>query len=467
MADRRQAKTFPGPARRSPHALSTLERQDEAFSVEASQALGGASWQKERRLSAVERYFAAPWPTPADEAWRYSRVDQLHLARFAPAAAATEQASMPPLPAAAHALIDRIGERAGFALTIDGRPHEIDLGEEASRLGVRLGRASTQPGAEELIGQVKAGFRAPDATDATDELAEAFAGDAVVLTVPAGVALDRPLVIVNLLGVSHDSLEAGPAFFPRTFVSLGEDASATVVELFVSGEGAILTCPVTELDVAQAGRLSYTSVQQLGRRTWQLGHSWSRAGRDAHLKLFTASLGGEYARTRTDSRLEGQGGSAELLAAYLGDGDQVHDFRTLQEHDAPRTTSDLVFKGAVGGSARAVYTGLIRMCRGARGANAFQTNRNLVLSEGASAYSVPNLDIDENDVRCSHASAVSPIDPEQRFYLQSRGIPAEVAERLILLGFFEELLERAEPAVRDHVAATARSRLSSLTGEES
>ena len=150
--------------------------------------------------------------------------------------------------------------------------------------------------------------------------------------------------------------------------------------------------------------------------------------------------------------------SAELLAAFFGDADQMHDFRTLQEHAAPKTTSDLVFKGAVGGTARSVYSGLIRMRRGAKGANAFQTNRNLVLSDGAHADSVPNLDIEENDVRCSHASAVGPVDTQQRFYLESRGVPGAVAERLIVLGFFAELLERVHPSVRDFVLSNITER---------
>lgn len=390
----------------------------------------------------------------------------MQLEDFAPGEKLPRSTGLPVLPPVAHALVDRIGDRSGLCLSIDGEPFEMDLSEQASAAGVRLARASAHPEAEALHGRVRESFAGSE-SDATDELAAAFAQDGLVLTVPAGVTLDGPVVVVNVLGAEHRDSQQGPAFFPRTTVSIGENASATVIELFVSGPGAMLVLPVTELEVAQAGRLSYSSVQQLGRGTWQLAHSWARAGQEAHLKSFAASLGGRYARLVTDSRLEGTGGSAELLAAYLGDDDQMHDFRTLQEHDAPRTTSDLVFKGAVGGSARAIYTGLIRMRRGARGANAFQTNRNLVLSEGAYAYSVPNLDIDENDVRCSHASAVGPVDPEQRFYLQSRGIPAEVAERLILLGYFAELLERAEPAVRDHVTATARERLHALAEEVS
>ncbi len=119
----------------------------------------------------------------------------------------------------------------------------------------------------------------------------------------------------------------------------------------------------------------------------------------------------------------------------------MHDFRTLQDHDAPKTTSDLLFKGAVEDESRAVYSGLIRIRKGAAGTNAFQTNRNLVLGEGAHADSVPNLEIEENDVKCSHASAVGPIDEEQRYYLEARGLPPEAAERLIVLGFFEEILD--------------------------
>src|SRR4029450_11788472 len=120
----------------------------------------------------------------------------------------------------------------------------------------------------------------------------------------------------------------------------------------------------------------------------------------------------------------------------------MHDFRTLQDHAAPKTTSDLLFKGAVEDHARSVYTGLIRVRKDAPGTNAFQTNRNLKLSEGAWADSVPNLEIENNDVRCSHASAVGPIDADQRFYLESRGIPTQIAERLIVLGFFDEVLDQ-------------------------
>jgi len=178
----------------------------------------------------------------------------------------------------------------------------------------------------------------------------------------------------------------------------------------------------------------------LGRRVWQLGHQRAIGERDSTTQLATVALGGDYARVRTDARLVGQGGSTRQIALYYADGEQMHDFRTLQDHVAPRTNSDLLFKGAVQDHAKSVYTGLIRIGHEAKGSVAFQTNRNLTLSAGAWAESVPNLEIETNDVKCSHASTVGPIDEDQRFYLESRGIPPEVAERLVVLGFFDEVL---------------------------
>jgi Fe-S cluster assembly protein SufD len=142
---------------------------------------------------------------------------------------------------------------------------------------------------------------------------------------------------------------------------------------------------------------------------------------------------------------------------YFGEGHQMHDFRTIQAHVGPHTRSDLLFKGAVANSSHSVYTGVIRVEKGAVGTNAFQTNRNLVLGEGAHADSVPNLEIEENDVRCSHASAVGPIDEDQRFYLESRGVPTQIADRLITLGFLDEVLVRTPvpavlPWLRQHLS---------------
>ncbi len=225
-------------------------------------------------------------------------------------------------------------------------------------------------------------------------------------------------------------------------VEVGADAEVTVVEVQTSAAGPLLVVPVTELAVGPAARYRHVTLQDLDDEAWQVALQVSAVERDATLVAATAALGGDYARLRTDCRLTGQGASGELLAAYFGRRAQTLDFRTFQDHAAPDTTSDLLFKGALADHSRSVYTGLIKVRPDARGTNAFQTNRNIKLSEHAWAESVPNLEIENNDVRCSHASTVGPVDEEQRFYLESRGVPPEIAERLIVIGFFDEVLER-------------------------
>jgi len=364
----------------------------------------------------------------------------------------------------AERFLDGFDGRAGLVVTRDGFIVRVDLGEAARASGVLLGAASADSAAEELLGSVTEEF--PDSgAEGFQALADAFFPDAVLVRLPGGLELAQPIFVIHLVGGEPDAggdgaRQRAKAVFPRTLVRLEENAEATVIELLVSEDDRepLLVLPTVELSAGEGARLSHDLVQHLGRNAWQIGRLAATAGRDSTLRSFQACLGGSYVRVQTDSVLTAQGGTAHLLAAYFADGDQMHDFRTLQEHAAPRTTSDLVFKGAVAGRARSVYNGLIRMRHGAKGANAFQTNRNLVLSDGAHADSVPNLDIQENDVRCSHASAVGPVDEEQRFYLESRGVPAGVAERLILLGFFSELLERVHPSVGEFVLSSIAAR---------
>ena len=231
--------------------------------------------------------------------------------------------------------------------------------------------------------------------------------------------------------------------FPRLVIDAGANSDVTVVERFTSAAGdTVLAVPVLQVRAAQAARVSYLGVNELADTAWQIGHQQAVGDRDSMVTLGTVALGGHYARVRTEARISGAGGSTRQVALYFAGGDQMHDFRTIQDHDAPHTTSDLLFKGAVQDRSRSVYTGLIKIRKHARGTSAFQTNRNLTLSAGAWAESVPNLEIETNDVKCSHASAVGPIDPEQRFYLESRGIPTQIAERLIVLGFFDEVLDQ-------------------------
>ncbi|HEY9555750.1 MAG TPA: Fe-S cluster assembly protein SufD, partial [Acidimicrobiales bacterium] len=257
----------------------------------------------------------------------------------------------------------------------------------------------------------------------------------VVIDVPAGVTVTDPIIL------RHVGPADGAASAVHLVVRAGADSEVRVIEVF-DGGGKGLLVPGTDISVGSAARVGYVSVQTLDPAAWSIGHLDIAVESQGTAKAGLAGFGGDYARLRTDCRLVGRGASGDLLAAYFGSGDQTLDYRTFQDHEAPDTTSNLLFKGAVSDRSRSVYTGLIKVAKDARGTNAFQTNRNIKLSEDAWAESVPNLVIENNDVHCSHASAVGPIDEEQRFYLEARGIPTPIAERLIVAGFFADVFDQ-------------------------
>ncbi len=330
-------------------------------------------------------------------------------------------------------------EPAAMVRTVNGRILSIDVDDELAAAGVHVGPLTgVTDGAESL------GTLASASPDHFTVLNDAFTLEPVLIRVPAGTTVDRPIVVTR-----HAAGE-GTATFPRLVVEVGENAAVEVLEHQTSDDQATLVCPVVELDVAAAGRLGYLNVQELGPQAWQISSQLARVERDASLVAATAAFGGAYARSRADTRMVGRGAHGDLVALYFGDGDQTLDFRTYQDHVAPDTTSNLLYKGVVGSEARSIYTGLIRVRPEARGTNAFQTNRNLKLSDDAWAESVPNLEIENNEVRCSHASTVSPVDEEQRFYLESRGVPTEEAERLIVAGFLAEVIGSMPVAAAGH-----------------
>ena len=406
------------------------------FSPAAAGALGGPQWLIDRRVAAAEAFESTPRPDVSAEEWRYSRIGELDLDSYAPA---TEfgDAPMPRLDV----------EPAALVRCVNGRVMYADIDQELIDQGVHIG-----PLAEDENGEARLGSVAADAGDYFTLLNDAFMDWPLLIDIPRGVVIERPIV------VTHHAAGDGGAAFPRLVVRVGENAQADVMDLHTSEvDDRILMCPVVELDVEAAGRLGYLKVQEQGGNTWQFGSVLSRAEKDATISAATAAFGGEYARTRADTRLVGRGAHGDLMAIYFGEGDQTLDFRTYQDHVAPDTTSNLLYKGVVAGESRSIYTGLIRVRPDARGTNAFQTNRNLKLSDDAWAESVPNLEIENNDVKCSHASTVSPVDEEQRFYLESRGVPTEEAERLIVAGFLGEVLANipvpsAAPALKLAIA---------------
>ncbi len=214
---------------------------------------------------------------------------------------------------------------------------------------------------------------------------------------------------------------------------------ASVVIVREGGSRGDLYLDGIRATVGKDSTLELLILQNLNEYVWDITSYTSNVASGGSLSSLTVSLGSNYSRLRTSCNLLERAAQARLKAAYIAGGDQTMEFRTFQNHMAPNTSSDLLYKGAVAGSSHSIYSGLIKIQKGARGSNAFQTNRNIVLSERSRADSVPNLDIEESDVKCSHASAVGPVDPEQRFYLESKGIKTEVAEKMIVSGFFRDL----------------------------
>ena len=402
-----------------------------AFSADVSAGLPGPEWLAGIRRTAVDGLDAVDRPDTDEEVWRYSRIGELDLDRYAPLE--RQRASQ----TVVQRDLSAFGEMSAVVVVRNGWIVETTISSDAAEAGLFAGAVGDAPG-----GEASYGSALDSPVDLYGHLNRAFGPEPVAVVVPEGLRLAAPVVVVVLADAD------GAAVFPRVLVSVGADASADLVELHTSTEVDALVAPVLEATVGRDGHLRHALVQEFGPRIWQLGHQAFRVEQSGRLESFVAGLGGDYARTRTDCRLVGRGADGRLAAAYYGEGDQTLDFRTFQDHAAPDTTSELLFKGALDGESRSVYTGLIRVRPEAVRTVAHQTNRNVKLSPDAWAESVPNLEIETDDVVCSHASTVSPVDEDQRFFLESRGVPTAVAERLLLEGFFEDVAAASpHPAV--------------------
>jgi Fe-S cluster assembly protein SufD len=287
-----------------------------------------------------------------------------------------------------------------------------------------------------------------------------FRGGAFVY-VPAGVALTEPILLTAVHAASGTELNR------RTLIVLETGAEAEVWEQALSGspdhEGVFNT--VVELVVGDNSRLRFVSGQDLSERSWIFGTHRAEVARDAALDWVALGFGSAGGHVRMETRLGGPGADARVTGAYASHGRQHIDFDTTQEHAAPNTTSDLAFRGVLQGRSTAVWKGNIIVDPGAQKTDAFQESRNLLLSKRAHADAIPGLEIQANDVRCTHAAAIAQVDPEQLFYLRSHGLPADVAKRLVIEGFLSALVERfPEGAVREVLAGALERRLELILG---
>ncbi|MBV8079434.1 MAG: Fe-S cluster assembly protein SufD [Actinobacteria bacterium] len=383
--------------------------------------------------AAAAAYEALPLPTTRDEAWRFTDLKDFDPSSFGtrPAAAAvTNVPQLLDLDVAGLATVTESG------ITVDRAPEGVVF-EPLSPDHQRL---------YELVGWNEK-FAAHNA---------AVWEHGLLVHVPKGHVLRQPLY-VRL----HNSAENGSLFF-RLLVIAEEESRFTVIEEYASARPDLpaYTNAVAELYVEQAAKLEYVSIQNLSRETWHFGTHHARVERDAELDWVAGGFGSKRGKIRIQNDLNGPGATSRVTGAYFADGSQHLDYDTFQEHIAPSTESDFAFKGALRETARAVWRGMIRVEPDAQKTNAYQENRNLLLSPDAHADSIPGLEIMANDVRCTHGATLGRVDEEQLFYLMSRGLTRSEAERLIVRGFFQDVLDRIElEPVREALGAALEARI--------
>ncbi len=375
-------------------------------------------WLNERRDRAKTLARKLDLPGPKQKGWEFTDLSGLDIGGFAEGVARVEGLSQTngagpvvmPLAEAAAKLPDLVAER--FGTVVDTEDPFVARNESAWR-------------------------------------------DGVLVYVPREQRLSEP-VRLTIAGDGDVALNW------RALVVLEEGAEAEVWERYTS-EGEGLFNGVVELVVGQGANLRYVCQQDLDERSWVFATQRAEVDRDASLEWVALGFGSARGKVRMETKLAGRGSSAKVTGAYAGTGRQHLDYDTTQEHAGEDTTSDLAFRGVLSGRATAVWRGMIRVDPGAQRTDAFQESRNLLLSGRAHADAIPGLEIEADDVRCTHAAAVAQVDPEQLYYLRARGVGEAEAKRVVIEGFLQELVERtAEGPIRDSLAHELERRLGEL-----
>ena len=401
--------------------VSALLSASDVERIDKNAALGARF--KNFRQSAYARALAHPFPTSSHELWRYTKPERFDWKKLLEAQAETIRLGVP---AAGKALLPEVELLSGAVAAEHAYPLlESLLGEKGSDLS----------------------------SDAVSAFQLATVSSFALLTVKKNSQFPQPIYLSHLFPPQ----KVGAAS-TLLVISIEPNASAVIIEDL---EGACgLYAPRVEVAVGQNAALTFCSVQNLSDDSTYFARHRFHTARDARLKSVHLALGSRTSRVDLDLRMHDEGASADLLAAYIADGTRLTDFHPTQYHLAPNCRSEFFSKGVATKRAHAVYYGYIKVAEGAQKTDAYQTNRNLLLSEHARADSIPNLEIKANDVRCSHGASVSHVNAEDMFYLQTRGLPRPVAEEILVEGFLEDLLTRVPDArLHDRMSTLVMERL--------
>ncbi len=406
------------------------------------------------RFNAWDNFDNLPMPTTSEEAWRRTDIKSLNTADFV-IYHGDKQIDFPQPPE--QLLNPLVGELQGpqLVLTPDRITRTGNLSELRDQGVIFTDLLNAEKENGELItslrGQIVASNEGKFAA-----LASAFADKGVLIYVPRYVQVSQPL---------HSVLWApgtGLANFSHVIVWLEEGASLTYVHEAASPteSGQVLHAGIVEIRVGQGANLRFVELQSWGENVWNFSHERARVEQDGNLDWVLGAIGSHLTKDFSEIDLVGKGAVGKMSGFYFTDGNQHLDHDTQQNHRAPNTTSDLLFKGALKDNSRSVWQGMIYVAPGAQRTDGYQANRNLSLSPNARADSIPGLEILADDVRCTHGSTVGKIDPELVFYLQSRGLPQDVAERLVVEGFFDPVMQRIPfDGVRERLKTGIRNKM--------
>jgi Fe-S cluster assembly protein SufD len=393
----------------------------------------------EYRGKAWETFESLPYPTTKDEAWR--RTDLRSLDGSVTLPKVDSYLDLPPVPESL--LTPLVGDQHGGQITLLPGGVKVELNDEIAQKGVIFSDLETAAREHpdqlaKALGQIVNPEEGKFAA-----LTAALAQYGVFVYVPRGVQVEQPLHSV-LWGAGQ-----GLAHFSHLVIWVEDGASLTYVHEAASPEeapqgeiGQTLHGGIVELHVGSGANLRFVELQSFGRKVWSFTHERARVERDGNLDWIFGAVGTKLTKNFSDLDLVGQGSTGRMSGFYFTDSDQHLDHDTQQNHMAAHTTSDLLFKGALKGHSRSVWQGMIYVAPGAQQTDGYQANRNLVLSENARADSIPGLEILADDVRCTHGATIGKIDPDLVFYLRSRGIPMDEAERLVVEGFFDPIMQR-------------------------
>lgn len=387
------------------------------------------------RASAWDSFKKLSLPVTTDEAWRRTDLRLLPAPDFK----LPKNDAFEDLPVVPEELLKPLtGEQHGGQITLLPGGSQIQLDESLARQGIvftdfRTAEKNHAGLLARLIGQI---VKPEDGKFAA--LASALAQNGVLLYVPKNVQVEYPLHSV-LWGPGADL-----AHFSHLIVFVDDGASVTYVHEAASPDeaGHAIHAGIVEIHVGEDANLRFVELQSWGRHVWNFSHERARVEHGGNLDWIFGAVGSRLTKNFSDLDLAGEGAQGRMSGFYFTDGTQHLDHDTQQNHLAPHTTSDLLFKGALKGKSRSVWQGMIYVAPGAQKTDGYQANRNLVLDSQARADSIPGLEILADDVRCTHGATVGKLEQEPLFYLKSRGIPQREAEQLVVEGFFDPIMQR-------------------------